>query len=73
MFSCLLLSGCASIGNSDLAREQTMSNIQVGETTREQVMNLLGEPDSQMTIEVAGSIREWWFYTYESAAVNPVD
>jgi len=73
MFSCFLLSGCASVGNSDLAREQTMSNIQVGETTREQVMNLLGEPDSQMTIEVAGSIREWWSYTYESAVINPVD
>lgn len=73
MLSCVLLSGCASIGNSGLAREQTMSNIQVGETTREQVMNLLGEPDSQMRIEVAGSIREWWSYTYESAVINPID
>jgi hypothetical protein len=69
----LLVSGCASIGNSDLAIEPTMLNIQVGETTRQQVMNLLGEPNSQMTVEVAGSLREWWSYTYESAVINPID
>jgi outer membrane protein assembly factor BamE (lipoprotein component of BamABCDE complex) len=69
----MLLSGCASTGNSRLASEQTISNIQVGDTTREQVMNLLGEPDSQMTIEVAGFQREWWSYTYASAVINPID
>jgi outer membrane protein assembly factor BamE (lipoprotein component of BamABCDE complex) len=73
MLSFLLLSGCASMGNSDLASQQAMSNIQVGETTRQQVMSLLGEPDSQMMVEVAGSIREWWAYTYESAVINPID
>jgi hypothetical protein len=56
-----------------LASEQTMSNIQVGETASHQVMNLLGEPDSQMTIEVAGFRREWWSYAYESAVINPID
>jgi hypothetical protein len=73
MLFCLLLSGCVSIGNSDLASDQTMANIQVGETSREQVMTLLGEPDSQMTIEVRGSIREWWSYTHASAVINPID
>jgi outer membrane protein assembly factor BamE (lipoprotein component of BamABCDE complex) len=69
----VLLAGCVSIGNSDVAREQTMSQIQVGETTRQQVMNLLGDPDSRMTIDVAGFTREWWLYTYESAVINPLD
>jgi hypothetical protein len=69
----MLLSGCASIGNSGIASEPTMSNIQVGETTSEEVMNLLGEPDSQMTIEVAGFRRAWWSYTYQSAVINPID
>ena len=31
----LLLSACVSIGNADLASEQTMTNIQVGQTSRE--------------------------------------
>lgn len=73
VLSCLLLSGCVSIGNSDLASDQTMANIQVGETTRQQVMNLLGKPDGQMLIEMGGSTREWWSYTHASAEINPID
>jgi outer membrane protein assembly factor BamE (lipoprotein component of BamABCDE complex) len=71
--SCLLLTGCVSTGNSDLASDQTMAHIKVGETTRQQVVSLLGEPDSRMTIEVGGSTREWWSYTYASAMTNPID
>jgi hypothetical protein len=73
MLSCLLLSGCVSTGNSNLASDQTMANIKVGETTRQQVVNLLGEPDSRMTVEVGGATREWWSYTYASAVINPID
>ena len=73
MLVCLLLAGCVSIGNSDLASDQTMANIQVGETTRQQVMNLLGEPDGRMKIEMGGSSREWWSYTHASAVINPID
>ena len=36
-------------------------------------MTLLGEPDSQMMIEIGGSRREWWSYTYASAVINPID
>jgi hypothetical protein len=71
--ACLLLSGCVSTGNSDLASDQTMAHIKVGETTRQQVVDLLGEPDSRMTIEVGGATREWWSYTYASAVINPID
>jgi outer membrane protein assembly factor BamE (lipoprotein component of BamABCDE complex) len=69
----VLVAGCASIGNADLARDEIMSGIHVGETTRQQVMTLLGEPDSRITIDVAGFTREWWSYTYESAVINPID
>ncbi len=55
---------------ASLRESELLANIQVGETTRQQVMNLLGEPDSQLTIEVAGSIREWWSYTYASACFS---
>src|SRR5215510_10209741 len=50
-----------------------MANIQVGETTKQQVMNLLGEPDGRMKIEMGGSSREWWSYTHASAVINPID
>jgi hypothetical protein len=73
MLSCSLLSGCVSIGNAELASDQTMANIHVGETTKEQVMHVLGEPDSQISIEIRGSSREWWSYTYASAVINPID
>jgi len=69
----LLLSACVSIGNADLASEQTMTNIQVGQTSREEVRNLLGEPDSQLITELRGSTREWWSYSYLSAVINPID
>lgn len=70
---CLFLAGCVSIGNSDLASNQTMAQIKVGETTKSQVMNLLGEPESQRTIETGGATREWWSYSHSSAMVNVLD
>ena len=73
LLSPLVLSGCVSIGNANLASDETIANIQVGETTRQQVMKLLGEPDSQFTIEIRGSNREWWSYAYASAVINPLE
>ena len=73
MLSYFALVGCVAIGNSNLTSDETMGNIHVGETTREQVMNLLGEPDSRMAIEIRGSSREWWSYSYASAVINPID
>ena len=69
----LLLTGCVWTGNSNLASDQTMAQIKVGETTRQQVMSLLGDPDSQMTVELRGSTREWWSYSYAFATINPID
>lgn len=72
-FACWLLTGCAWTGNSDLARDQTMEQIRVGETTMQQVSGLLGEPESRRTIEMGGWTREWWSYSYATAAINPLD
>jgi outer membrane protein assembly factor BamE (lipoprotein component of BamABCDE complex) len=71
--SWVLLPGCISTGNARLASEETMANIQVGATTRQQVMELLGEPDSRLAIEIRGSSREWWSYAYASAVINPIE
>jgi len=50
-----------------------MMQIKVGETTKQQVVNLLGDPDRQHAIEVGGATREWWSYSYASATINPID
>ena len=50
-----------------------MGTIQVGQTTKQQVMDLLGKPDNQVTTEMGGETKEWWFYSYESAVINPID
>jgi hypothetical protein len=71
--SCVVLSGCVSVGNSRVASDQIMADIHVGETTRDQVKNLLGEPDSQISVDIGGSTREWWSYTYASAVINPIE
>jgi hypothetical protein len=71
--ACLLLAGCAWTGTSNLADDETMGQIKVGETTRLQVLSLLGDPDGQMAIELGGSTREWWSYSYASATINPID
>ncbi len=72
-FSCLLLAGCVSIGNSELASDATMAQIKVGETTKQQVTSLLGEPTSQRSIEMGGWTREYWSYSYASSTINPLE
>ncbi len=71
--SCLLLAGCISTGNSELADEATISQIKVGVTTRQQVTDLLGEPTNRRTIEIGGASREWFAYNYASSTVNPFE
>lgn len=71
--SCLLLAGCVSLGTSELASDQTMAQIRVGETTKQQVTSLLGEPERRRTTEMGGATREWWAYRYESSVINPLD
>ena len=50
-----------------------MAEIHVGETTQEQLLTLLGTPDSQIKTEMVGLRRELWFYDYASAVFNPID
>ena len=72
-FIVIVGTGCVSTGNSDLADDQTMAKITVGDTNKQQVTSFLGTPDSRRAIEVGGGTREWWSYTYASATINPVD
>lgn len=66
----LLLGGCVSFGNAGLADREAMTQIKAGETTREQVMALLGEPDSKRVIDLSGSTFERWSYRRSSSIIN---
>lgn len=67
----LLLAGCIALGNSELANDATMAQIKVGETTKQQVATLLGEPTDQRSTELTGYRREWWHYRYAISTVDP--
>ncbi len=69
----LLLAGCVSVGNSSLADQATLAQIKVGQTTRQQVLALLGEPSGYRRTEHAGSAREWWAYEHASSTINPLE
>lgn len=71
--SCLLLAGCVSTGNSELANDATIAQIKVGETTKEQVASLLGEATIQRSVEMRGWTTEWWAYSYAASTINPLD
>ncbi|MFO0731374.1 MAG: outer membrane protein assembly factor BamE [Nitrospiraceae bacterium] len=70
---CLSLAGCISTGTSKLADEPTMEQIKVGESTKQQVESLLGDPANRQAIEMGGASREWWAYNYSTSVVNPLD
>lgn len=69
----LLLAGCVSAGHSGLADQAALAQIMVWETTRQQVLALLGEPSASRVTEHAGAAREWWAYSYSTATINPLD
>ena len=66
----LLLGGCVSFGNAGLADREAMTQIKAGETTREQVIALLGEPDSKRVIDLSGATFERWSYRRSSSIIN---
>src|SRR5690349_199533 len=73
MLLCVFEAGCISTGHANLANDVTMGEIHVGETTQQQVLKLLGQPDSQIKTDMAGLRRELWSYSYASAVINPID
>ncbi len=69
----LLLAGCVSAGNPKLADQATLAQIKVGQTTRQQVAALLGDPSEYRRTEHAGYVREWWAYEHASSTINPLE
>jgi len=67
----VFLTGCISIGNERLADDALVAKIKAGETTKDQVASLLGEPSLKRSSVLMGATYEWWSYTYSSYMGNP--
>jgi outer membrane protein assembly factor BamE (lipoprotein component of BamABCDE complex) len=67
----VFLTGCISIGNERLADDALVAKIKAGETTKDQVASLLGEPARKRSSISMGYTHEWWSYTYSSYMGNP--
>lgn len=68
-----LLAGCASVGNERLASEdeQTIAQkIEIGETTKADVTQMLGAPTSKM-FDAKG--QEQWMYMHSHASADAVN
>lgn len=69
----LLLAGCVSFGTSQLADPGVMEQIKVGETTKDQVARLLGEPETRIGTTLTGVNYEGWTYRYAASVINPLE
>jgi hypothetical protein len=69
----LALAGCISVGQAGLADDATLARIKVGQTIRQEVLALLGEPSASRRTVQAGVTREWWAYEHASSTINPFD
>lgn len=67
------LAGCISTGDARLFNDATVAQIKPGETTKGQVIALLGEPTYQREATMSGHAYEWWGYAAEQSTVNPLD
>ena len=68
----LVLSGCASSGNPQLREEAVVSQIKIGESTKEDVHRLLGEPNVMSKTVINGRAMEVWGYAYSATQTNPL-
>lgn len=61
----VLLSGCATVGRR--IDPSAVQHLQIGQTTREQAVALLGTPDSSTQIGTGGTM---WTYTFARASTK---
>jgi outer membrane protein assembly factor BamE (lipoprotein component of BamABCDE complex) len=71
--ACCLLAGCLSWGNAKLDDESVLAEIKTGQTTKQEVASLLGEPMEKRTPPAGGRGPEWWSYSYSQSTVNPLE
>jgi hypothetical protein len=69
----LALAGCISTGNPKLSDESVLAQIKAGQTTKEEVASLLGDPPEKRVPPAGGRASEWWSYSYSDSTVNPLE
>ncbi|HHT9126560.1 MAG TPA: outer membrane protein assembly factor BamE domain-containing protein [Candidatus Brocadiia bacterium] len=57
----LILSGCWSVGEKRIIQEETLSKLEIGKSTKEDVKTLLGKP---LEVDFMTNGEEQWKYTY---------
>ncbi len=67
-FGCAVSSGTAKLDSSDLPTQ-----LKPGESTKDQVIALLGEPWKRRVVESKGYPHEWWEYEFKASTINPLD
>jgi outer membrane protein assembly factor BamE (lipoprotein component of BamABCDE complex) len=69
----MALTGCFSHGNASLKNDAAVEQIKIGESTKADVLRLLGKPSSTYTSEVSPGVRiELWSYTHMQAESSPL-
>jgi len=63
----ILMSSCASFGNKQVANEEILSKIKVGQSTKNDCKALLGEPFNVM---FSDNGEETWMYMYTRSSVR---
>ena len=71
-----LLIGCATSGNPRVAQEEVLAQIILGQTTKEEVRQLLGPPQGFTKSLIEGLAQEkllyeLWIYHYHKVETNP--
>ncbi|MGA2464318.1 MAG: outer membrane protein assembly factor BamE [Thermodesulfobacteriota bacterium] len=66
--SFLLICSCASIGDKRIAKEEILTQIKVGQSTKSDCRALLGEPTN---ISFSDDGEETWMYMYTRATTRP--
>ncbi len=63
-----LVGACATVGNEQISRPETTSQIQIGKSTKADVKALVGEP-TKVNYQENG--KEIWEYTYKKGSIKP--
>ena len=69
----LAITGCFSHGNASLKNDAAVEQIKIGESTKADVLRLIGKPTLTYTSEISPGVRiELWSYSHMQAESSPL-
>jgi len=72
LLASLLLTACATSGNPAVLDQTIVSQIKIGQSTKEDVKRLFGEPNHTSITQVLNQQTEVWAYGYAKHETNPL-